>query len=54
MLGDMLSCSHRRAIEYFTEAVRSDCVMWGRRRDEDDLDADRYRDVEIAQGDSAI
>lgn len=41
VLGDMLSCSHRRAIEYFTEAVRSDCLMWGRRRDEDDLDADR-------------
>ncbi|XP_034247851.1 uncharacterized protein LOC117649322, partial [Thrips palmi] len=41
VLGDMLSCSHRRAIEYFTEAVRSDCLMWGRRRDEDALDADR-------------
>ncbi|KAJ1527564.1 hypothetical protein ONE63_007530 [Megalurothrips usitatus] len=42
VLGDMLSCSHRRAIEYFIESIRSDCLMWGRRRAEDDLDAEGY------------
>ncbi|KAK3912062.1 Pancreatic lipase-related protein 2 [Frankliniella fusca] len=49
VLGDMLSCSHRRAIEYFTEAVRSDCRMWGRRRAGDDVnsegDGDKKRPV---------
>lgn len=40
VLGDMLSCSHRRAIEYFIETVRNDCRMWGRRRAGDDLDSE--------------
>lgn len=29
VIGNLVSCSHGRSYEYMTEAIRSQCRMWG-------------------------